>query len=45
MRELAGKARKVWASVGPYVLIEALMPGGTLLALGLYFYRRRKAGV
>ena len=28
--------------LGPYLLLEALMPGGTLLALGLYMYRQRK---
>jgi hypothetical protein len=26
---------------GPYVLIELVMPGGTLLALMLYLYQRR----
>jgi len=29
-------------SFGPYVLIELIMPGGTLLALLLYLYRRRR---
>jgi hypothetical protein len=29
-------------SVMLYVLVELLLPGGTLLALALYFYRRRK---
>ena len=27
---------------GPYLLVEAVMPGGTLLALALYAYRNRK---
>ena len=27
---------------GPYLLVEALMPGGTLVALALYLYRHRK---
>jgi hypothetical protein len=27
---------------GPYLLIEAAMPGGTLLALLLYLYRARR---
>lgn len=27
---------------GPYLLIEAVMPGGSLLALALYLYRARK---
>ncbi|HWM41094.1 MAG TPA: hypothetical protein VNP36_01530 [Burkholderiales bacterium] len=25
---------------GPYVAIELLLPGGTLIALALYFFRR-----
>ena len=28
---------------GPYVAIEILLPGGTLIALLLYLYRRRHA--
>lgn len=32
-----------WAQrVGPYLLIEAVLPGGTLLALLLWLYRARK---
>ena len=27
---------------GPYVAIEILLPGGTLMALLLWFYRRRR---
>ena len=27
---------------GPYLLVEAVMPGGTLLALLLYWYRARR---
>ena len=27
---------------GPYLLVEAVMPGGSLLALLLYLYRARK---
>jgi hypothetical protein len=29
---------------GPYLLLELLLPGGTLVALLLYVYRRRKTG-
>ena len=25
---------------GPYVAVELLLPGGTLIALALYFFRR-----
>ena len=32
-----------WAQrIGPYLLIEAVLPGGTLLALLLFLYRTRK---
>lgn len=27
---------------GPLLLVEILLPGGTLVALGLFFYRRRR---
>ena len=27
---------------GPYLLVEAVMPGGTLIALLLYLYRARR---
>lgn len=32
--------RRCGANLGPYVLLELLLPGGTLLALGLFLYRR-----
>jgi hypothetical protein len=28
--------------IGPYVVVEVVLPGGTLLALSLYLYRRRQ---
>lgn len=31
-------------TVGPYLLLEILLPGGTLLALVLFLYRRRGHG-
>jgi len=30
---------------GPYLLLEILLPGGTLLALLLFLYQRRKFNV
>lgn len=33
--------RRVSARIGPYVAVELLLPGGTLLALLLYLYRRQ----
>lgn len=32
--------RRLARRFGPYLLVEAVMPGGTLLALLLYLYRR-----
>jgi hypothetical protein len=37
-RRLFEKLRQL----APYALIELLLPGGTLLALGLWLYRRRR---
>jgi hypothetical protein len=31
------------AKAGPYVLLEILLPGGTMFALGLYMYRQSRA--
>jgi hypothetical protein len=31
--------------LGPYVLMEIALPGGTLLALLLYLYRRRNSSI
>jgi hypothetical protein len=36
-------ARQLWVRVGPYLLIEIVMPGGTLLAVLMFLYRRRAA--
>ena len=40
--KLISKVRAWGAAVGPYVLLEAVMPGGTLMALLLYLHRRTK---
>ena len=37
---LRGLARKL----GPYLMLEILLPGGTLFALVLFLYRRRTPG-
>ena len=34
--------RRLGRRFGPYLLAEALLPGGTLVALALYIYRQRK---
>jgi hypothetical protein len=35
-----GWLRRAGRSLGPYLLLELLMPGGTMLALLLFLYRR-----
>jgi hypothetical protein len=37
-----GMLRQFVYKLGPYVMLEALVPGGTLLALLLFLYRGRK---
>ena len=37
-----GRLRRSGAKLGPYVLLELLLPGGTLFALLLFLYQRRK---
>ena len=39
---LINKLRTWAAAAGPYVLLEAVMPGGTLMALLLDLHRRNK---
>jgi len=36
-------ARRLARDMGPYLLVEILLPGGSLLALALWLYRRRDA--
>ena len=40
-----GILRRVGQKAGPYLILEMLLPGGTLMALLLFLYRRRKAGI
>ena len=37
-----GMLRRLVVKLGPYFMLEALLPGGTLLALLLFLYRGRK---
>jgi hypothetical protein len=37
-----GILRRIGQDWGPYLMLEILLPGGTLLALLLFLYRRRK---
>jgi hypothetical protein len=37
-----GTFRQFVYKFGPYLMVEALLPGGTLLALLLFLYRGRK---
>lgn len=41
--ELLELLRRVGARLGPYVVLELLLPGGTMLALLLFLHRRLKA--
>ena len=34
--------RRLARDMGPYLLVEILLPGGSLLALALFLYRRRE---
>ena len=36
--------RRFGQRLGPYLMLEILLPGGSLFALMLFLYRRRKAG-
>jgi hypothetical protein len=37
--------RRLGQRLGPYLMIEILLPGGSLFALMLFLYQRRKSGV
>jgi hypothetical protein len=36
--------RRALCRCGPYLFVELVMPGGTLLALLIYLYRRQAVG-
>jgi hypothetical protein len=38
------RAAALMKDLGPYAAIELLLPGGSLLALGLWLYSRHKSG-
>jgi hypothetical protein len=40
-----GTLRRFGQKLGPYLMVEILLPGGSLIALMLFLYQRRKAGV
>ena len=40
-----GILRRFGQKFGPYLMVEMLLPGGTLLALLLYLYHRRKPDI
>jgi hypothetical protein len=37
-----GILRRFWQNAGPYLMLEIVLPGGTLLALLLFLYRHSK---
>jgi hypothetical protein len=38
---IAATLRRLGKQFGPYLLLELLMPGGSLMALALFLYRQR----
>ncbi len=40
-----GIVRKFGQKVGPYLMLEMLLPGGTLLALLLFLWQRRRRDI
>ena len=42
MAKVFRKLRTWGSTLGPYVVLEVIMPGGTLLALLLFLHRRTK---
>ena len=48
METTIGKSFKIFGAMlqkaGPYLLLEILLPGGTLFALLLFLYRRKRDG-
>lgn len=40
-----GILRRLGQKFGPYLMVEMLLPGGTLVALLLYLYQRRKPDI
>ena len=41
---IAATLRRLGKQLGPYLLLELLMPGGSLMALALFLYRQRALG-
>ena len=41
---LVMRALELVKDVGPYAAIELLLPGGSLIALGLWLYSRHRSG-
>ena len=37
--------RRYGQKLGPYLMLEILLPGGSLFALMLFLYQRRKVGI
>lgn len=41
MQSIIQQFRRVAGDIGPYLLVDILLPGGSLIALLLWIYRRR----
>jgi len=47
-RPLAGRMRVMWGGIkkiAPYAALELLLPGGTVVAILVWLYRRRRAAL
>ena len=42
---IAAALRRIAKQLGPYLLVELLLPGGSLVALALFLYRQRSFGL
>ncbi len=45
VRNWLGILRRVGQKAGPYLMLEMLLPGGTLFALLLFLYQRRRPDI
>jgi len=39
---IAAALRRLGKQLGPYLMLELLLPGGSLVALALFLYRQRR---
>jgi len=42
---IAAALRRIARQLGPYLLVELLLPGGSLVAIALFLYRQKPLGL